>query len=226
MKPKILLWVFVASAVVSCAGGAARVSPDYRGKSLNADILHVQLLPVEMDPAIETNYAFVSVRDSGEAGYVSFFKKNFPEFAERYSAFRSVVFADDVKKFIRMEMELDHNDTVFLDVPDTTEDSYLPGNENSYTLLIENMLVYRKKGSADRLFPQSGPGIFIGDNTTRLCHSGRFLVWDDRGRKIVLYGEIDIEIKIESGGVERAAITALEEMAKLIFLDGPFRRAS
>ncbi len=216
--------IFVMSFGISCAGGMIRVTPDYRGKSLEAESLKVQLFPVDVDPALEPNYAFMAEGDSGNAGYAAFFRENFSKFAGLYSTFQNISFTDDETEFIRVELELEWNETIFFDIPDTSQGTLEPGDEAAYTLFIENLTVSRRKGSDNMIMPTGGTVLILGGDAPHLRHSGRFLIWDGHARKVVSYGKIDLKTKIGPGGFAQTAARAVEEMTQLIFRKSPFER--
>ena len=223
MKCNVFFYMILLLVLSSCSGSKIVVSRDYNGRSLNAHNLNIQIMPVDIDPDIEKSFGWAAGADSGETGYVTFFKEHFPEFVLQYSSFRNVTFTEDFSSFTRDEFKLDRGNTVYLNIPATAESPDKSDEKASYTLILDNLILYRKKSSDDMIMPSRGTVLIIGGAEQKLCHSGTFLIWDNVNKQVVSYGKIDEKTKYEDQGIIGTCMKAFEKISRLIFMESPFR---
>lgn len=223
MKRYLLIFFILLPFLFSCSGSRMVVSNDYKGKPLEAQNLNIQILPVDIDPEIEKSFGWSNDADSGETGYVTFLKEHLPEFILQYSSFQNVAFTDDYSAFSREEFELGRGNTIFLDIPESTERPDRGNIKATYTLILDDLILYLKKSSKDMIMPTGGTVLIIGGDEPKLCHSGKFLIWDNVNEQVVSYGKIDVKTKYEDQGIIGTCTRALEEISRLIFSKSPFR---
>lgn len=222
-KVVLLFWAVLAFGIGSCAAPKLVSNPDYPPASVSGG-----RLAVVFDPPVPQIDIGDYPGEKIEQVYTGFFRLEFPVLAKKLTTLNAVTFPNLVVTLPDNESLKTVSGNTFVRLPESG--TRILSDSVDYVLIIQDLRMYRRHPSSGKYSQSTGaggeprPALNVVSDNEVLVHELTVAFWDNNRGRLMAHGSLEIKQPVTVSITEESWLDALEEIASIIFDQGPFKR--